>query len=671
MLLVTIDTLRRDRVGAFGGTSGLTAALDDLAANGIRYSRAYSNVPMTLPAHTSILTGLTPRHSGVRNNTTAKLDPSLDTLATILQHSGYRTGAFVSAFVLDARFGLARGFDVYDDRVPPQRVASFNVSERRASEVVQLAGDWIVGGRSSLDARGSSGEKRATSTGPWFAWIHLFDPHAPYAPPRECARGHSGYEGEVACADTAIGALLARLRAAHALDHTIIVVTADHGESLGEHGETTHGLFAYNATLAVPMLIAGAGTGVNDIAVSHVDLMPTILDIVGVASDRRLDGRSLAAADTADRPIYFEALDANLSRGWAPLTGVIHGGVKYIDLPDDELYVLDEDPGEQRNRVAGDARAAALRQTLRTLTADQDARAPAATLDADASARLRSLGYVRGTAANAGRWTSADDPKRLVALNERFNSALTAFDEGNAAAALDGFLAVLRGRPDFLTARTSAATVLLATGRGADAVRLLEETPAAQRSSPELAIRLGATLRELGRMQEAATVLESARNTDADDPDLTQNLATVYAALGRSNEARSLFQSLTKDERSPATAWYNLGLFELESRRPADATHAFERAVQRDPSYGEAWNALGASLVQRDPLAAAAAWRHAVELLPGDFDVLFNVGIVLAEHGRNQEADPYLRRFADQAPPQRYARDITRVKQLLARSAVR
>jgi arylsulfatase A-like enzyme/Flp pilus assembly protein TadD len=678
-------------VGAFGGRGGLTPTLDQLAANGIRYERTYSHVPMTLPAHTSILTGLTPRRTGVHTNTLTRLDSSIDTLATVLKADGYRTGAFVGAFVLDARFGLARGFDVYDDHVPMAQSASFHVAERSASEVVKLAGDWILSQQSrvALDIAARSTEHPTPGTAhptpdtahpapstqhpalgpPWFSWIHLFDPHAPYAASVDCrADERSAYDAEVACTDRAIAVLLDRLREARALDRTLIVVTADHGESLGEHGETTHGLFAYNPTLAVPLIIAGAGTGRVDVPVAHTDIMPTILDIVvagGAPPRRNLDGQSLLGDLPADRPIYFESLDAYLTRGWAPLRGVIQGAVKYVDLPQDELYELDVDPGEEHNRVAQDPRATAMRAVLRTLSSAAESPGTAAPVDAEAASRLRSLGYVGRAAPLNAHPSAADDPKRLVALNERFNSALTAFDERRADVALSEFVAILRERPDFLSARTSAATILLNTGRGNDAVRLLEEAPPSQHASVEWSIRLGAALREVGRTREAATVLEAARNAGVDDVELSQNLATAYAALGRTSEARALFESLAAAERAPATAWYNLGLVELQSGRKQEAARAFRRAVERDPSYGDAWNGLGASLVERDAAAAIDAWRTAETLLPRNYDLLFNVAMLIADHRPANEAVPYLRRFVAEAPRPQYERDITRVEQRL------
>ena len=666
VLLVTIDTLRRDRVGAFGDRRGLTPTLDRLAAGGIRYTHAFSHVPMTLPAHTSILTGLTPRHHGVRNNTTFRLDERVPTLATALKGAGYRTGAFVGAFVLDGRFGLSRGFDEYNDRLGHPARPTFHIAERRASEVVAAAGSWILA--EDADTRSTSASTRR----PWFAWVHLFDPHAPYDAPAGARADLAPYDAEVAYTDAMLGQFLDRLRAAGALDRTLVVVTADHGESLGEHGETTHGLFAYNATLAVPLIVNGPGLapGEVDEPVAHADLMPTILDLLGSPIPGSLDGRSLVRAPARDRSIYFEALDASLTRGWAPLVGVIQNGWKFIDLPDAELYDLTADPGELRNRASSDPRAEALKGSLR-LAAGSERSAPAAPRDSDAAARLRSLGYTAGSAAPHRATTAADDPKRLVALNERFTAALTAFDLGRSEEALSAFLSILQTRPDFISARTSAATILLTRGRGSEALRLLREAPPDQADSGELLAKLGAALRETGDLKGAAAAFERAQQADNQNPELLNDLAVTYAGLGRTVDARRLFKVLLERAPASATTWFNLGLFELQNRRQADAVVAFRRAVEIEPSYGDAWYALGSALVGTDRRLAADAWRHAEPLLPHNYDLLFNLGMLLADGDAPADAIPYLQRFVREAPRPRYANDIVRVRSALARLAAR
>jgi Flp pilus assembly protein TadD len=598
----------------------------------------------------------------VHNNTTFRLDAGVPTLATFFKRAGYRTGAFVGAFVLDARFGLAHDFDVYDDHLPRRDAASFHFSERRAKEVFDAALAWISAPRTLNPAR-------------WLAWVHLFDPHAPYAAPAEFRAGRSDYDAEVAYTDAMLGAFLDRLRASGQLEHTLIVATADHGESLGEHGETTHGLFAYESTLAVPLIVNATGItpAVIDGDVAHVDIVPTILDLAGLPMPSGLDGVSLLHPAPADRAVYFEALDAYLTRGWAPLRGLVQAGWKYIDLPDAELYDLKSDPGETRNRIGQDARADLLQKRLSALESEQLVAPVPAALDAEAEARLRSLGYVgrvstpKAAAVGTRGGSRADDPKHLVALNEQFNSALTAFEEGRAEEALGAFAAVLRSRPDFLTARTSAATTLIARNRAADAVRLLRDAPADQAASPELLAKLGGALRSAGDFTAAAAALERARAAGDRSVDVLQDLAIVYAQLDRRDAARELFEELTAANPTSATAWFNLGLFQLQNDQPAAAANALRKAVERDPQYGDAWNALGAALAGSSPVAAIEAWRRAEPLLPRDYDLLFNLAMLTAQSDRPREAIPYLRRFLAEAPRGRYARDLPRVQDVLNR----
>src|SRR3954469_22711977 len=329
VLLITIDTLRVDRVGAFGGRGGLTPNLDRLAADSLRFTRAYASAALTLPSHTSILTALSPPLHGVRANGLFRLAGAGPTLAPVLHARGFRTGAFVGAFVLDARFGLNRGFDVYDDRYGEKAPGdAAEGAERPAEDVVRPAGAWIVAGSSELGARGSeqrSRSSKAASTqhpapstqtiAPWFAWVHLYDPHEPYRAPQPFASQHEPYDAEVAYADAMVGQLLDTLRRAGQFERTLIVVAADHGESLGEHGERTHGVFVYDATIRVPWIIsAGAGrTGAgswllgaehgagqsSDAFVRLIDLAPTVLDLIGVPPPAGFEGRSARDPDTA------------------------------------------------------------------------------------------------------------------------------------------------------------------------------------------------------------------------------------------------------------------------------------------------------------------------------------------------------------------------------------
>ena len=349
VLLVTIDTLRADVLSSYGGPAP-TPTLDALAARGARFTFAHAPSVLTLPSHTTILTGRYPYEHGVRDNSGYRVRANESTMATRLKSLGFATGAFVGAFPLERRFGLDVGFDVYDDRVGEVgSAANFSQTERRADEVVNVATQWID-----------------HQTGPWFAWVHVFDPHAPYKPPPEWLARYPSqpYLGEVAWTDFALARLFDRL--ATLPQPTLVIVTADHGEALGDHGEATHGVFAYESTLRVPLIVSLVDPRnravrvrgvVIDAPVRHVDLVPTVLDLVGAPPDATLPGSSLrdviAGRGGPDRPLYFEALMTNLARGWAPLRGVLAGREKYVDLPIAELYDLAADPGESRNLASG------------------------------------------------------------------------------------------------------------------------------------------------------------------------------------------------------------------------------------------------------------------------------------------------------------------------------
>ena len=663
VLLITIDTLRADRVGAYSG-GALTPTLDALAARGVRFTHGYAHAPMTLPAHTSILTGLIPPTHGVRNNGSTALAASTPTLASLLHDAGYRTGAFVGAFVLDARFGLSRGFDVYDDRVGSDTgPVTFAFAERRADEVVRLAGDWIV-------------QPSAVSHQPFFAWIHLYDPHAPYRAPEQ--RAAAPYDNEVAYTDANLGKLFDRLRAAGQLDSALVVALADHGEALGDHGEATHGLFAYEPTLRIPLIVAGPSLGrsVVDTAAAQADILPTIVDLLGVEPPEKMDGQSLLPAIRGeageDHAIYFEALDAYLTRNWAPLTGVVASGWKYIDLPDPELYDLASDPGEQRNRAGDETRRAA---TLVNRLAGWSplasmSSAPNVALDADAAARLRALGYTAGGQPREPRkaYTSADDPKRLLDLDRRYQRALTLTGDRQYAEAASLLQGVVAERPDFTVAYLNLASVYIAGGDPRRAVALIEDAAKRGVTSPELQGRLGVAYLSMGNFDRAVTALTPVARPDAPGGlEAMNSLGIALTQERRFDRARRLLNDVLARSPRSATTWSNLGLLELADRKPADATRAFEQAVAADPRLGQAWEGLGAARASSDPSAAIDAWRRAVELEPRNYDVLFNLAALLRDQKRLAEARPYIERFVREAPPERYAADIETMKRWLDR----
>jgi arylsulfatase A-like enzyme/Tfp pilus assembly protein PilF len=618
VLLVTIDTLRADALGSYGGRAA-TPNLDALASHGARFTFAHAHAVVTLVSHASILTGRYPYEHGIRDNTGYRLAGTEVTLAARLKADGFATAAFVGGFPLDRRFGLTPGFDLYDDRMtrtgtpgePAER-------ERPADAVVTSALEWI-GGRN----------------GKWFAWVHVYDPHEPYQPPGEFASRYSAdpYLGEVAWTDAALGLLFDRL--ASQARPTLVVVTGDHGESLGEHGERTHSLFAYEPTLHVPLIVAEVTPGHGeaksrgrtiDSAARHVDLVPTILASAG---DSRPAGSGASLIDAIgagrgeDRPSYFEAMSAAVTRGWAPLRGVLAGRDKYIDLPIVELYDLAVDPKEAANVAGARAdRARVMVETLKQFNLAPPARARTET--ADTIERLRSLGYIGGgSAAVREKYTDDDDPKRLVEIEQMLARGNDALRAGRAQEAADTYKAIVAKRPDTEDAYRKLALVYWRSGRPADAIATLELALRNGVTQSEVRIRLGQYLAEAGQPEKAIALL---KDTAGDDPDALIALGNAHMMAGHLAEAAAIFRRLIAADGSNALAHENLGMAQLQARDLKSAEASLRRAIELDPGLGGAYTALGVLLATtgRTP-DAIEAWKRALQLDPSDQNAADNL----------------------------------------------
>jgi len=663
ILLVTIDTLRADALGSYGGGAA-TPNLDRLASEGARFVCAHAHSVVTLPSHASILSGRYPYEHGIRDNTGYRFKASQPTAATLLKASGFATGAFIAGFPLDHRFGLDVGFDTYDDRLDAASSTDAGERERRADGVVGSASAWI--GRQQ---------------GKWLAWVHLYDPHTPYAPPQEWAARYpaSPYLGEVAWTDYALGAL------SDILDNqprnTLIIVTADHGESLGEHGEATHGIFAYEATLRVPLIIAEAraggrlaGTGArvpNGVTITtpvrHVDLLPTILDAAGVRTTTPLSGASLkdviANGGGADRASYFEALTPAVTRGWAPLRGVVSGGEKYIDLPVPELYNLAADPREATNLATGRRdRAQVLFNLLKAFSVAPPSRAAAET--PETLERLRSLGYIGGGVSPVReRYTEADDPKRLIDLEQMLQRATDALQQERFDEAVDLCQRVIARRKDTEDAYRKLALVYWRQGRAADAIATLELALRNGVTQSEVRIKLGQYLTGSGEPARAIALLAGTAGTD---PDALTALGNAYTLAGREREAIATFNRLLAIDPSNALAFENIGAALLHAGNVAAAEPSLRRAIELDPTLAGAHTALGVALAGTGRRTDAIdAWQRALSLDPLELNALFNITVHLVEAGRRDEARQYGERFIAAAPPSMRA-DVAAIRRLFA-----
>jgi len=673
VLLVTIDTLRADAISAYGGPAQ-TPNLDRLASRGARFTFAHSHTVVTLPSHTSILSGLLPYEHGIRDNSGFRVRAGTPTLATRLKARGFATAAFVGGFPLTKRFGLTPGFDVYDDQMPETRGAiEASMPERRADLVVSRAIEWM-----------------ARQQGQFFEWVHVFDPHSPYRPADDLAAQYASqpYFGEVAFVDRALGPLFDRLSSL--ARPTLVIVTADHGESLGEHGELTHGMFAYEATIHVPLIVAridprasAVPSGlVVDAPVRHIDIVPTVLDAVGAEPDAKLPGASLRAAiDGAggDRPSYFESMTYNLVRGWAPLRGVLQDSRKYIDLPIPELYDLRADPKEAQNLAPAQRdRVQVLANLLRTYNTAPPNRPGQET--PEAAAALRSLGYVQGSAPARAKYTEADDPKRLVDVDRDLHTATRLTEDGKREDAIAMLKSVVARRPDTADAYISLSHAYWESGRPELAIGALEQGLRGGAPDRDIRIRLGIYLAE--SHTDANRAIKTLEGLSAEDVEALNGLGIAYGDAGRYGDAIGAFNRVLKLDPTNGLAYQNLASMVLRqalaSTSPTERTAKVReaetyarKAIDVDPALADAFTTLGVALStsgRKDE--AIASWKRAVELDPAQFNALYNLWFELAKSGRRDEAVLYGRQFVATAPPAFFAPDIARIRAYLGAPGV-
>lgn len=651
VLLVTVDTLRADALGAYGRARARTPELDRLAAEGVRFARASAHNVVTLPSHANILSGRYPLEHGVRDNANFRFPKDLETMATLLKARGYRTGAFVSAFPLDSRFGLDRGFDVYDDRFGDGGGPSaFHMQERRGVDTVAAARAW-------LQAQGDA---------PSFAWVHLYEPHWPYEPPEPLASAFRDdpYLGEVAGVDAALRPLLEDVRRRGRM---LVVLTADHGEALGEHGEQTHGIFAYEATLRVPLVLWAPRLlkpRVAEEPARHVDLLPTVLDGLALPAPPGLAGRSLLHdPPTAAVSNYFESLSAAMNRGWAPLHGVIRGPYKYVDLPLPELYDLQADPGETRNLVAREPqRLEELRGLLRELRRGERDLSPAGEA-AEVRERLKSLGYaVAAAPVTKQEYTEEDDPKRLIALDAEIQAVLARYTSGDLAGAVGLCRDLVRRRPMPL-ALLHLAFLERERGDLRSAILAAKQALVASPGESEAAGLLGVYLNEAGRAREAVALLQPYAHQPSPDLDVLTALGMALASTGKHEEALAAFEQIRRLDPSNAMALVNAATVHLMRGDRERAREGFQAALALEPGLARAHNSLGVIAAEEGDLEGAVArWKQAVALDPRDHQTLYNLGAALRRLGRADEARDFLVRYLREAPPATEGPDRARVK---------
>lgn len=639
VLVITLDTMRADRLGCYGYGDAQTPTLDALAARGVLFEQAFCQVPHTLPSHCTILTGLNPPTHGVHVNGNQALSPQVETLAETMKSAGYRTGAFIAAWVVDAVFGLDQGFDLYAD------LASRGVE---ASPLAELPGDMVVDAALSwLDA---------TAGAPFFAWVHLFDPHAPYRPPPPYDEQFDDpYDGEVAFADAQVARLVEWLNDHGQFEKTIILVVGDHGEAFNEHGEPGHGFFLYNTTMQVPLIIAcpevlTTPRRIKAVARS-VDVTPTLLDLAGLQATGTYDGQSLTSfCRTGEGPAlvsFGENEYLNRSFGWAPLYSLTDAHWKYIAAPTPELYDRANDP-EEANNLAADRRetAALLVEVLAGLmTAMERIDAPAAPMDDAARRKLESLGYLGGNqkTTEAAPGESLRDPKDMVHVIQTLRVAQLDLLEGRLEAAAIKLSSLLTESPESAEILATLGTAYMRMGDYVRAQEAFRRSLLTEPTHPYRLSRMADAMRLQGKFGESLVVLHRLIANSPNYSEAYDRLGWIYTQQNNLEEARNTYLKLVEITPTSAMAYSNLGGVLLRLREFGDAARYLRESVRLDPTLAAAQHQLWQTLAaDGKPAESLAAIKAAREHLPDDPDLMRRLAWASATATEDDLRDPPL-----------------------------
>ena len=631
VLVITIDTLRPDHLHCYGYDKIQTPTLDGIAHSGVLFENGVTQTPLTPPSHASIFTGLNPPSHKVRDTGGFILSASTPTLASLLQDKGWDTAAFISSAVLKKRFGFDHGFAVYDDQMPRpgNRQEFLEDAERRAGDTVDRAVAW-------LDSR---------SEKPFFLWVHLYDPHTPYDPPSPFREQYKDrpYDGEIAYADRELGRLMESLRRKSPPEKTLVAVLSDHGESLGEHGEFSHGVFLYDATLRIAFLLSGPGvpSGLRVTPQARtIDLLPTILELIGSPAAAGVEGASLVplftGKDAGTAISYAETLFPKINLGWAELRAIRTNQWKYIRAPKPELYDLSKDPRETNNVLAEhpyEVRKleAQLAAASRSAGSEKVETTP---MDERTLAQLKSLGYTSGfTSSTYSLNGQGADPKDRVAILKLMDAA------------------------------EQPQSGLSAARR----IELLQQAVRMDLSNPLLYHTLGAKLEKSGRYDEAMKLYRTALQNGVDNGRLHSRLGDLLVRAGKKAEAIPEYEQSVKMNPADVATQGNLATAYLELGRLADAERVLKSIVAIDPTNAAAQNELGVLEIQRNNGTAARGYfEKAVELDPDLVEAYLNLGLLYKMVGENAHARTSFEQFLAKAPRGQYQAQIPQVRAALA-----
>ncbi len=645
VVLVSIDTLRSDRLAVYGYTKGRTPTLEALAREGIVFDSVWSHCPLTLPAHASMFTGLLPPRHGVRDNMGFTLDASHRTLATRFKEAGLATGGAVSAYVLRRTTGIARGFDLYDDAlVVDSSVESLGAQQRDGAVATDIVARWIE----------AQGQRR------FFAFLHLYEPHSPYTPPPQHQDLADPYDGEVAYADELVGRLVSRLRSRGLLDRVILAVTSDHGEGLRDHGEQEHGFFLYREAVQVPLILRlpggrGAGTRVSGV-VNQVDLAPTLLDLAGLPHEG-MDGVSQRAAlgtgKAPSRSAYSETYFPRYHFGWSELQAVTEERYRYIRAPRPELFDRRDDPGEKTNLASQRAStAAAMNQWLEREVKPGEAAKPTE-VPAETREALQALGYVGGGAVVPSEGPLAD-PKDKLAVYEAYRKAMQARREGRTEEAVRELRTVVADSPGMLDAWETLGTTLVRLGQEKEGIAALDEVVRRDPTNAAAHLALAkihglAGRRDLAtRHAELASVREPGQGFEV--------LAEVLLDQNRGAEAAAYARRSLAADPGRVMSWFILGKVAQQGGRYEEAVADYQKALEaHSRRRGIETRGLHAGLA--DCLArlgrnaeAEAEFRAEIATIPYSRDARVGLALLYRSQGRDNEAREVLAGVVSQNP---------------------
>ena len=639
VILITVDTLRADYVSAYGDRAQ-TPSIDGLARDGVVFERCIAQTPLTLPAHVTLMSGTYPLYHRVRDNGGAAAPEQLELISETLRDHGFSTSAFIAAYVLHSKWGLRQGFEHYSDEFNRSRYERMLLqNEKRADEVIDLAKDWL---RSHKESR-------------FFTWIHLYDPHTPYDPPAPFDKYiENPYRGEVEYTDSVLGELLTFLRAEGLLEKSLIVFTADHGESLGAHGEREHGFFVYEPAVWVPLIVrTPVKFPVKRVGrlVEHVDVLPTVLDMLEIPSPSAVQGESLldlmfGAKPEGEATAYTETFYPRLHLGWSELAALYQGGMKYIEAPREELYQLDKDEEERENLASDDdfgPTKKILRDRLSSFVerASSDSLEPAAvTLSREDTEALRALGYATSAAQPAGVKPLAD-PKDKVDVFNYLADATARLRKGEVDAAMTAAREALRGEPNLLEAHVLLGNAFQRQGMFREAVESCERVLELKPDSNFAMIDLLGALINLGENDRVVETAPRFLSQFPNDPVLHEELGVAY--FYKRDYERALASFERSIELAPsAVALSKVGeIYAIRGELETGEAYV-RRALGKNPRNKGSYYTLAQIEEKRGNMAdAITLYQKELDNNPREYKAAFNAAVILKKQGRADEAIPF------------------------------